>query len=302
MKVPLSVPANKLREYKKNFKIATKGTGRLLLFAGDQKIEHLNGDFFGAGIDIADRNPKHLFEIAAKSAIGAFAVQLGLIARYGQEYRHIPYIVKVNSKTNLLQQENPLSANLCSVADVVRFQKQNRLNIVGVGYTLYLGNEFEPESLAGAAQTILEAHQNGLLAVIWIYTRGKDIKNEKDIHLIAGAAGVGASLGADFIKLIYPYTKDKKTATKYKEVIEAAGLSRVICVGGTRQKPKEFLDHVYNQINIAGTKGLAVGRNLHQLPLNEAIRLAESLSAIINYGANSKDAYSIYLGKLKMKK
>ena len=45
LQTPLSVPKNKVSEYKKNWQRATGKSGKLLLFAGDQKLEHLNDDF-----------------------------------------------------------------------------------------------------------------------------------------------------------------------------------------------------------------------------------------------------------------
>lgn len=101
IKAPLSVPNNKKSEYLKNFRSLTGGSGNLLLIAGDQKVEHLNADFFGPGIAPEDKNPEHLFKIAAASKGGVLATHLGLISRYGRDYYSLPYIVKLNAKTNL---------------------------------------------------------------------------------------------------------------------------------------------------------------------------------------------------------
>jgi len=101
--VPLDVPAESRRKYVDSYFRITKGSGRLMLFAGDQKAEHLNDDFFGPGIDPQDGDPEHLFKIAERAKIGAFASQLGLIARYGMDYPDVPYLVKINSKTNLIK-------------------------------------------------------------------------------------------------------------------------------------------------------------------------------------------------------
>jgi DhnA family fructose-bisphosphate aldolase class Ia len=65
----------------------------------------------------------------------------------------------------------------------------SNLDILGLGYTIYLGSENEGEMLAQAAQLVFQAHQAGLVTVLWIYPRGKAVKDEKDPHLIAGAAG-----------------------------------------------------------------------------------------------------------------
>ena len=68
MTVPADVPADKRSTYEANFQLVTKGTGNLALFAGDQKVEHLNDDFFGktsqGPIAAEDNDPEHLFRIA----------------------------------------------------------------------------------------------------------------------------------------------------------------------------------------------------------------------------------------------
>ena len=54
VRVPADVMPESRDEYIENYMKATRGTGRLMLFACDQKVEHLNADFYGEGIDIAD--------------------------------------------------------------------------------------------------------------------------------------------------------------------------------------------------------------------------------------------------------
>jgi len=73
--VPLDVPENMKDEYKKNYETSTGGSGRLMLFAGDQKIEHLNDDFYGEDNHEDDADPEHLFRIANKANIGVLAQQ-----------------------------------------------------------------------------------------------------------------------------------------------------------------------------------------------------------------------------------
>ena len=97
--VPVDVPEAKRSAFEKNIALATHETGRLMLFAGDQKVEHMNNDFYGEGISPDDADPEHMFRIASRASIGVFATQLGLVARYGGDYKKIPYLVKLNSKT-----------------------------------------------------------------------------------------------------------------------------------------------------------------------------------------------------------
>jgi fructose-bisphosphate aldolase/6-deoxy-5-ketofructose 1-phosphate synthase len=217
--VPLDVPKAMRETYIDNYMEITRGTGRLMLFAGDQKVEHLNDDFYGEGIPEDDADPEHLFRIASRSKIGVFATQLGLIARYGMDYRDVPYLVKINSKTNLVKtaQADPFSNLWYDVEQVVEFKENSGFKILGVGYTIYLGSEFEAEMLVQAAQVVYNAHQHGMVSVLWIYPRGAAVKDEKDPHLIAGATGVGACLGTDFVKVNYPKKEGAESAEIFKE-------------------------------------------------------------------------------------
>src|SRR3990167_803756 len=109
--IPSDVPESKKETYRRNYMAVTHNTNRLMLFAGDQKTEHLNDDYYGEGISKDDSDPKHLFDIASKAKIGVFATQLGLIARYGSSYPTVPYLIKMNSKTNASPKDafDPLS-------------------------------------------------------------------------------------------------------------------------------------------------------------------------------------------------
>lgn len=295
---PLDVPEQFRSEFEKNISTATHGTGRLMLFAGDQKVEHLNGDFYGEGIAPDDAHPDHMFQIANRAKVGVFATQLGLIARYGGDFRTVPYLVKLNSKSDAIRKDvsDPRSFSWYTVDDVIAFKKTSGLNILGTGYTVYIGSEHEGYMLHEAAQMIFQAHQHGLFTVVWMYPRGKSIADEKDPHLVAGAAGVAATLGSDFVKVNYPKPKEGDRAKALNEAVVAAGRTRLICAGGGSIDVKEFLQTLHDQLHISGVSGNATGRNIHQKPIEEAIRFTNAVSALTLDNASVDDAYKIYTG------
>ncbi|KHO45350.1 MAG: fructose-bisphosphate aldolase, class I [archaeon GW2011_AR3] len=304
--VPADVPAKSKKTYVDNYYNATHGTGRLMLFAGDQKIEHLNDDFYGTAdtgqIPPDDADPEHLFRIASRATIGIFASQLGLIAKYGPEYKDINYIVKLNSKSHMVKtdQKDPRSMSMWTVQDAVDLRENAGLKIVGIGYTIYLGSEYEGEMLREAAQAIKAAHENGMFSVIWMYPRGKAVKDEKDPHLIAGATGVAACIGADFVKVNPPKKDGADSAELLKEATLSAGnRTRVICAGGSSVDPTKFLETLHRQIHIGGVMGNATGRNIHQKPLLEAIRLCNAISSITLGNFTVEKAIQVYEGKEK---
>jgi fructose-bisphosphate aldolase/6-deoxy-5-ketofructose 1-phosphate synthase len=294
--VPLDVPRSVKDQYVRNYLEATARSGRLMLFAGDQKAEHLNDDFYGEYIHEDDASPEHLFRIAHGGRIGVFATQLGLIARYGMDYPDVRYLVKLNSKTHLVKtsQKDPLSMQWVEVSQVMEFREQSGLNIVGVGYTVYPGSEFEHEMLYEAAQVVYEAHRHGLIVVLWMYPRGKAVADERDPHLIAGVAGLAACLGSDFVKVNYPKAQGRDPAMLLREATKAAGRTKVVCAGGATTDVKKFLQILYDQIHVGGTAGNATGRNIHQKSLAEAISMCNAIYAVTVEEATVEEAFALY--------
>lgn len=296
VKVPADVLPESREEYLDNYLKATRGTGRLMLFACDQKMEHLNGDFYGEGIDPSDNDPEHLFQIGSQGVCGVLAGQRGLIAQYAPDYPQINYLVKMNSKTNLVKtsQDDPYSPQLHDL-EAVLAMKEAGVNIVGIGYTLYLGSEYESTMLAEAGELVAEAHAAGLIVVLWIYPRGKAVADEKDAALIAGAAGAALCLGADFVKVNPPKaTDDMSSAEALAIASQAAGRCGLVCAGGSKADVREFLENLYDQIHVGGACGNATGRNIHMRSLDEAVRLTQAISAITLSDYTVDDAMEVF--------
>ncbi len=298
VRIPVDVMPESKDTYVDNYINATRGTGRLMLFACDQKIEHLNKDFYGEGIDPADLDPEHLFKIGSQGCIGVLAAQRGLVAQYAEDYPNINYLVKMNSKTNLVKtsQDDPYSPQLYSL-DSVLAMREAGINIVGIGYTIYLGSEYESTMMSEAGELIAEAHANGLIVVLWIYPRGKAVSDEKDAELIAGAAGVALCLGADFVKVNPPKPSDEATSAELLKVATvAAGRTGLVCAGGSTVDAETFLTQLWEQIHIGGAIGNATGRNIHQRSLDEAVRLTKAISAITLSDYDAQEALDVFKG------
>ena len=80
----------------------------------------------------------------------------------------------------------------------------------------------------------------------------------------------------------------------FKEAVQAAGRTKVVCAGGSSKDAKDFLQELHDQINISGAAGNATGRNIHQKPLEDAIRMCNAVFAITVEGATVEEALKIY--------
>ncbi len=299
VRVPIDVSAEARDTYIESYMAATQGTGHLMLFACDQKVEHLNDDFYGEGISAEDAEPEHLFRIGDQGVIGVLAGQRGLVAQYAADYPDINYLVKMNSKTHLVKtaQDDPYSPQLYDIQTVLDL-RDNGVNVVGIGYTIYIGSDYESQMMMEAAQLIADAHSLGMIVVLWMYPRGKAVSAEKDAHLIAGAAGVALSLGADFVKVNPPKgTDDASSAELLVEAAKASGRTGLVCAGGSTVDARTFLTELWEQIHVGGAVGNATGRNLHQRDLGEAVRLTKAISAITMADYDAERALKVFDGE-----
>lgn len=297
MNIPADIPAHKRDLFAENLHALTNGMNRFFLFAADQKIEHLNTDFYGPHIHPDAADPEHLFRIAQAGHIGAFATQFGLITRYGAHYPTINYVVKLNSKTNIIDQStsckqwytDPLSTKLWSIHDVIELKRNSGLQIRGVGYTVYIGSTFESSMLKQAANIIHHAHQEGLVVILWIYPRGYCIADDTHIDLVAGAAGVATALGADIVKIKPPSLEQ---IDQCKHITKAAGNTLVIASGGEQVDEYALLQRIYTHIHQGHLHGAAIGRNIFQHALPRAIHLTQAIEALVYHNATYKQACS----------
>lgn len=282
MIIPATVPPKMHKEFLKNYRSITTNN-KIFLFAVDHKIEHMNDDFFNHNLDSEVNDPERIFTIAQKGKCNALATHPGLIARYAHTFPQLNFIAKLNGKTNIIPKsaQDPLSAYMWSIDNIIQLKKNN-VNIAGIGFTLYLGSKHEATMLAQAAQVITQAHQAGLVTFLWAYPRGEFVTNEHDAHLIAGAAGIAHSLGADFVKIQTPKTNNKEFDYQgLQEIITAAGNTQVICAGGSLQDTDHFLNSVKKQITQYKTSGIAAGRNIFQLPIDQAIVVSKTIAQLL---------------------
>ena len=220
--------------------------GKSVLLAYDQGLEH------GPSTDFDEKNvdPGAIMDIAAKGKFNGVVFQKGVAERFYD--RRVPLIVKLNGKTSLPKGE-PISRQVCSV------EQAASLGAKGVGYTIYLGSEFESKMFREFGKIQEEAHERGLPAIAWIYPRGASVQNDTSKEVVAYAARAGLELGADAVKI--KYTGDPQT---FSWAVKSAAGVKVFMSGGPKAATDEaFLKQVGGVIEAGGT-GVAVGRNVWQ--------------------------------------
>lgn len=244
-------------------KITTNG--KALFLAYDQGMEHGPSDFDAENID-----PNYILDIGIKGGFNAVIFQKGIAEKYysgTDKQKKIPLILKLNGKTNLVKGQDPYAPLLCTVDEALK------LGASALGYTIYVGSEFENKMISEFAQVVREAHEKKIPVVGWMYLRGKSLENRDPREISAYAARLGLELGADIIKMKYP-----GNFADLKHMVESAGKTRLVVSGGSKENEQEFLA-MAKVVMKAGAIGMAAGRNIWQS--EEPLEITKKLKEII---------------------
>ena len=92
-------------------------------------------------------------------------------------------------------------------------------------------------------------------------------------------------------------TDAASSANLLTEATSAAGRTGLVCAGGSTVDAEVFLNQLWEQIHVGGAIGNATGRNIHQRPLEEAVRLTKAISAITLGDAGLPEAVAVFKGE-----
>ena len=237
---------------------------KALFLAYDQGMEHGPADF-----DEENADPQNILEIGLNGGFTGIIFQKGVAEKYyKKEYKDkLPLIVKLNGKTNLVDNPDPYSPQICSVGEAIA------LGASAVGYTIYVGSNREPEMFKEFSRIEQDAGSANIPVIGWMYIRGSGTEGKDIKELTAYAARLGLELGAEMIKIKYP--GDEKSL---RWAVETAGRTKVVVSGGEKQDEGSFLNMVQDVVN-SGAIGMAVGRNIWQS--ENPIELTDKIKKII---------------------
>ncbi|MDP3987919.1 MAG: fructose-bisphosphate aldolase [Candidatus Levybacteria bacterium] len=249
-------------------KITTNG--KALFLAYDQGMEHGPSDFDDKNVD-----PNYILKIGVEGGFNGLILQKGVAEKYYpsansgqvQNQASIPLIMKLNGKTNLVQNGDPYSPLLCTVDEALSLGAQ------AVGYTIYVGSDQESKMTSEFAQVVRDAHTKNIPVIGWMYQRGKSLENRDPREVSAYGARLGLELGADIIKMKYPGNYED-----LRRMVQSAGKTKLVVSGGTKENDEEFLA-MARDVMRSGAIGMAVGRNIWQN--KEPLKITSELKKII---------------------
>jgi len=194
----------------------------------------------------------------------------------------VPIILRVSGGTSIVGKD------LANEGITTSIQEAIRLNASAVGLSVFIGTDYERQTLLNLSELVNEAEGYGI-PVMAVTAVGKELE-KRDARYLSLCCRIAAELGAKVVKTYWCEDFDKVTNTCPVPV--------VIAGGPKTETDFEVLEFVYDGMQ-KGAIGVNLGRNIWQNP--HPVPMIKAIRAIIHENATAKEANKIYESEKKRK-
>ncbi len=281
-------------------------TGYMSILPVDQGIEHSAGSSFAPNPIYFDG--ENIVKLAIEGGCNAVASTYGVLGSVARKYAHkIPFIVKINHNEFLTYPNKFDQIMFGSI------EQAWNMGAVAVGATIYFGSPESSRQIIEVSKAFHRAHELGMATILWCYLRNNAFKiGSTDYHVAADLTGqanhLGVTIEADIIKQKLPennggynalsskespYGKTNKKIyselatdhpidlTRYQVANCYMGRQGLINSGGA-SGANDFGEAVRTAVinKRAGGMGLISGRKAFQRPINEGVKLLNTIQDV----------------------
>ncbi len=204
----------------------------------------------------------------------ALFVTRGVLRAAIDPAKSLPVILRVSGGTSVI------GADLANEEITTSIEEVIRLNAQAVGVSVFVGTDYERQSLMNLAKMVNACEDYGI-PVMAVTAVGKELE-KRDARYLALASRIAAELGARVVKTYW--------CEDFEKVAGGCPVP-VIMAGGPKVEDRGVLSFVHDGMS-RGAKGINLGRNIwqHEFPL----AMIKALRAIVHGKAGVDAAWEIF--------
>jgi putative autoinducer-2 (AI-2) aldolase len=187
-----------------------------------------------------------------------------------------PIILRVSGGTSVIGEDLSNEIITTSVEEMIR------LNVAAVGLSIFVGSDYERQSLESLALLTNECEDCGI-PVMAVTAVGKELE-KRTARYLALSCRIAAELGAKIVKTYY-------CAEDFEKVTNGCPVPVVMAGGPKCETELEVFDFVYDGIQ-KGAIGVNLGRNVWQNP--HPVAMMRALNAVVHDGITPKQAFDLF--------
>jgi len=205
----------------------------------------------------------------------ALFVTRGVLRSAVDARRTKPIILRVSGGSSMVGKDLANEELTTSIEECLR------LNVSAVGISIFVGTDYEKQTLLNLAQLANEAERYGI-PVMAVTAVGKELE-KRDARYLSLCCRIAAELGARVVKTYWCEDFDK--------VVRGCPVPVVMAGGPQTETELEVFEFVYDGMQ-KGAIGVNLGRNIWQ---NEyPVAAARAIRAVVHEGATPREAQDIY--------
>lgn len=185
---------------------------------------------------------------------------------------NVPIILRVSGGSSILKE-------LSNEEITTTIEEAVRLNVSAVTCSIFVGGEFEKQSLMNLATLINMAEPYGI-PVLAVTAVGKEMA--RDSRYLGLSCRIAAELGAHCVKTYY--------CEEFEKVVESCPVP-VVIAGGKKTSEREALQLSHNAI-AHGAVGVDMGRNIFQS--EKPVAMIQAVRAIVHQNATVDQAFDLF--------
>ncbi len=186
-----------------------------------------------------------------------------------------PIILRVSGGTSMVGKD------LASEGITTSMKEAVRLNASAVGISIFVGTDYERESLLNLAKLVDEGEEYGI-PVMAVTAVGRELV-KRDARYLGLSCRIAAELGARVVKTYY--------CDDFEKVTNGCPVPVVIAGGPQVDTEREVFEFVYDGMQ-KGAIGVNLGRNIWQN--DYPVAMVRAIQAIIHHNATAQVAQDLY--------
>ena len=187
-----------------------------------------------------------------------------------------PIILRVSGGTSVVGKDLANEIVTTSIEEIIR------LNVAAVGLSIFVGSDYEKETLENLAMLVDECEDYGI-PVMAVTAVGKELE-KRTARFLGLSCRIAAELGAKIVKTYY-------CAEDFEKVTNGCPVPVVIAGGPKCETELEVFDFVYDGLQ-KGAIGVNLGRNVWQNPHPAAMMRA--LNGVIHENLTPRQAFELF--------
>jgi putative autoinducer-2 (AI-2) aldolase len=192
-----------------------------------------------------------------------------------------PVILRVSGGTSVIGHDLSDEIVTTSVEEMIR------LNVAAVGLSIFVGSDYEKQTLDSLAMLVNECEDFGI-PVMAVTAVGKELE-KRTARYLALACRIAAELGAKIVKTYY-------CPDDFEKVTNGCPVPVVMAGGPKCETELEVFEFVYDGIQ-KGAIGINLGRNVWQHP--HPVAMMKALNDIVHNRLTPKQAFELFQGLKK---